>query len=301
MKIDGKKIAKNILDELKKQVEKLKKKNTTPHLAIILVGDNSASITYVNQKKIKAEQIGANTTIIRSPNDVSESELIKIVKQFNQNKTIHGIIVQQPLPQNINTETITQTIDPKKDVDGFNQQSKFAMPISLAILEVLRNIYNTEGVAKEEGLPTARTVKEHWREGLLLTGPRDWLESKQIAIIGKGETGGKPIIQALQELKIKPKVIDSKTLNPELITKTADIIISAVGKTNIIRPEMIKKNVILIGVGQHKENGEIIGDYDEEKIKDIASFYTPTPGGVGPIDVTMLLKNLITSAEDQGI
>jgi methylenetetrahydrofolate dehydrogenase (NADP+) / methenyltetrahydrofolate cyclohydrolase len=266
MKIDGKKISQNILDELKKKVEKLKEKNITPHLAIILVGDNSASITYVNQKKIKAEQIGANTTIIRLPSNISESELIQIVKPFNQNKTIHGIIVQQPLPQNINTETITQAIDPKKDVDGFNSKSQFAMPIALAILDIIKNI-----------------------------GISDF-KSKSIVVIGKGETGGKPIIQALQELGIKPSIVDSQTENPENITKNADIIISAVGKTNIIKQEMMKQNAILIGVGQHKENGKIIGDYDEEKIKDIASFYTPTPGGVGPIDVTMLLKNLITSA-----
>jgi methylenetetrahydrofolate dehydrogenase (NADP+) / methenyltetrahydrofolate cyclohydrolase len=271
MKIDGKKIAQDILDDLRKQVEKLKEKNITPHLAIILVGDNPASTTYINQKKIKAEQIGANTTIIRLSDDTSESELIKMIKQFNQNKTIHGIIVQQPLPKNINTKTITQAIDPKKDVDGFNQQSQFEMPITMAILEIFKNIelFN--------------------------------FENKNIVVIGKGETGGKPITEAFQKLGIKPLIVDSQTKNPESITKNADIIISAVGKINIIKPNMIKEDVILIGVGQHKEDGKIIGDYDEEKIKDIASFYTPTPGGVGPIDVTMLLKNLITSAEDQGI
>jgi methylenetetrahydrofolate dehydrogenase (NADP+) / methenyltetrahydrofolate cyclohydrolase len=268
MKIDGKKISQNILDELKKKVEKLKEKNITPHLAIILVGDNPASTTYVNQKKIKAEQIGANTTIIRLPDNISESELIKIIKQFNQNKTIHGIIVQQPLPQNINIEAITQAIDPKKDVDGFNSKSQFKMPIALAVFEVFKNI----GISD--------------------------LKNKNVVMIGKGETGGKPITEALQELGIKPSIIDSQTENPENITKNADVIISAVGKTNIIKPEMIKENVILIGVGQHKENGKIIGDYDEEKIKNISAFYTPTPGGVGPIDVTMLLKNLVTAAEN---
>jgi methylenetetrahydrofolate dehydrogenase (NADP+) / methenyltetrahydrofolate cyclohydrolase len=271
MKIDGKQIANEILEDLKIKVKKLKEKNITPHLAIILVGNNPASITYVNQKKIKAEQIGAKTTIINLPNDVSESELIEIIGQFNEDKSTHGIIVQQPLPQNINIETIVQSIDPKKDVDGFNSKSKFEMPIALAILEALKTISSPP--------------------------PKEWLRSKNIVIIGKGETGGKPIIESLQELGIKPLIIDSKTPNPELITKNADIIISAVGKANIIRPEMIKQNVILIGVGQHKENGKIIGDYPEEKIKNIVSFYTPTPGGVGPIDVSMLLKNLVAAAE----
>jgi methylenetetrahydrofolate dehydrogenase (NADP+) / methenyltetrahydrofolate cyclohydrolase len=293
MKIDGRKIAQNILNDLAIQIKRLKKKDITPHLAIILVGNNPASITYVNQKKIKAEQIGAKTTIVNLPNDVSESELIGIIGQFNGDKPTHGIIVQQPLPQNINTETIVQSIDPKKDVDGFSSKSQFEMPIALAILEVLRNIYNAKGVAEEEGHPDSAQRREHWREGLLLTGP----QSKKIVIIGKGETGGKPIIEALQELGIKPLVIDSQTENPENITKNADIIISAVGKENIVNPEMIKQGLILIGIGQHKKNGKIVGDYDEEKIKNIASFYTPTPGGVGPIDVSMLLKNLVAAAE----
>jgi methylenetetrahydrofolate dehydrogenase (NADP+) / methenyltetrahydrofolate cyclohydrolase len=272
MKIDGREIAQNILNNLRELTERLKRKNIIPHLAIVLVGDNPASITYVNQKRIKAEQIGANTTIIRLPNNISESELIKTVTQFNQNKSIHGIIVQQPLPQSINTEAITQAIDPKKDVDGFNSRSKFEMPIALAILETLKTISSPSF--------------------------EEWLKSKNTVIIGKGETGGKPIIKALQELGINPLVIDSQTENPENITKNADIVISAVGKANIITPGMIRQNVILIGIGQHKDNGKIIGDYEEEKIKDIASFYTPTPGGIGPVDVSILLKNLVTAAEN---
>jgi methylenetetrahydrofolate dehydrogenase (NADP+) / methenyltetrahydrofolate cyclohydrolase len=272
MKINGREIAQDILDNLSKQIEKLKTRNITPHLAIILVGDNPASTTYVNQKRIKAEQIGAKTTIVHLPSTISESELIKKVTQFNQDKTVHGIIVQQPLPQSISTEAITQAIDPKKDVDGFNSKSQFEMPIALAILETLKTVSSASF--------------------------EEWLRNKKTVIIGKGETGGKPIIAALKELGINPSIIDSLTQNPESITKNADIIISAVGKTDIIKPEMIKQNVILIGIGQHKDNGKIIGDYQEEKIKNIASFYTPTPGGIGPVDVSMLLKNLVTAAEN---
>lgn len=136
---------------------------------------------------------------------------------------------------------------------------------------------------------------------------KNWLSSKKIAVVGKGETGGKPIIEMLRKMNIEPSIIDSKTKNKELITKKADIIISAGGKPNVIKPEMIKKGlpagrqgVILIGVGLHRgKDGKLHGDYDEEKIKNIASFYTPTPGGVGPVNVAMLLENLIKATENQ--
>jgi methylenetetrahydrofolate dehydrogenase (NADP+) / methenyltetrahydrofolate cyclohydrolase len=279
MKIDGRKIAQNILDNLGKQVEELKKKNIIPHLAIILVGDNSASITYVNQKKIKAEQIGAKTTIVRLPNNISEDDLIQTIKQFNQDETIHGIIVQQPLPQNINTEIITQAIDPKKDVDGFNLNSQFEMPITMAVLKILKEVHAYTSRAQLQFI--------------------EWLKNKEIVIIGKGETGGKPIIKMFVKMKIPFTLIDSKTENPEKLTKKADIIISAVGKSNTIKPQKIKKGVVLIGIGISRgKSAKLMGDYDQNKIENIASFYTPTPGGIGPINVIMLLKNLIKSAEE---
>lgn len=270
MRIDGREIAQEILVDLRTQTAELKRKNVAPHLAIILVGNDHASVAYVNQKKIKAENIGAKTTIIHLSSDITESQLIEKIKQFNQDKNIHGIIVQQPLPQNINTGKITQIVDSEKDVDGFNLKSKFEMPIAMAVLKILEKI----GIQETD------------------------LKSKRIVIVGKGETGGKPIINALQKMGISPTIIDSKTKNPENPTKKADIIISAVGKSNAIVPEMLKRNVILISIGLHKENGKIVGDYNEEKIKDIASFYTPSPGGVGPVNVACLLKNLIFSAEN---
>jgi methylenetetrahydrofolate dehydrogenase (NADP+) / methenyltetrahydrofolate cyclohydrolase len=270
MKIDGKLITDKILVDLKLQTDNLKKKDIVPHLVIIIIGNDPSSFAYVRQKELKAKKVGIKTTIIRLPEATHEKDLIKTIQQYNDNDNVHGIIVQQPLPQKIDTKITTQAIDPAKDVDGFHSDSKFEMPISMAVFEVL------EGVAKE----------------------KNWLKNKNIVIIGKGKTGGKPIINALQKIGISPSVINSKTKSPESITQKADIIISAVGKPNIVTPEMIKKGVILIGIGQSRQNGKVVGDFDEEKIKDIASFYTPTPGGLGPVDVTMLLKNTIKSAED---
>lgn len=283
MKIDGTQIASKIFEELKSQVQKLREKNIIPQLGIILVGDDPASVAYVNQKKIKGEKICAKISIKHISSNTSQKILLSTIEQLNNDNDVHGIIVQQPLPPQINLEKITQAIDPAKDVDGFHLKSKFQPPIALAVFKILEVTFDhlRGGIA-----PAAHLEAES----------NKWLETKKIVIIGKGETGGKPIIQMLEKMNLNPIIIDSKTQNATEITKTADIIISTVGKSNIIKPEMIKKGVILVSIGLNKgEDGKLHGDYEEDKIKNLASFYTPTPGGVGPVNVAMLLKNLITS------
>lgn len=278
MKIDGTQIAQEILDNLKKQVEKLSERNIVPKLAIIQVGADPSSTAYIRQKELRAKEIGVKTLIKRLPAKTSLVNLLKTIEQFNNDKKNGGIIIQQPLPAHINLEKIVNAIDPKKDVDGFHPDSHFQMPIAMAVLKILEKVY----------IYTPR-VQSRFRE---------WLKSKKIAVIGKGETGGKPVIQMLEKMKIPFALIDSKTEKPENLTKTADIIISAVGKANILKPQMIKQGVILIDIGISRgESAKLMGDYDQNEIENIASFYTPTPGGIGPINVAMLLKNLITSAE----
>ncbi|MBI4089742.1 MAG: hypothetical protein HY424_03505 [Candidatus Levybacteria bacterium] len=157
------------------------------------------------------------------------------------------------------------------------------MPISAAILEILKEVYFAKRKAGGTG-------------GKPVTGPalRNWLKLKNIVVIGKGETGGKPIIEMFKKMNIKPTIIDSKTKNPKALTKKADIIISAVGKPNVIDSQNIKRGVILIGIGLFRgADGKLHGDFNEEAVKNIVSFYTSTPGGVGPVNVAMLLKNLI--------
>jgi len=272
MKIDGKEIASRMFGSLKPRIDKLKEHGIIPHLAIILIDKDPASVVYVNQKEIKGEKIGAKISVKRLSSDVSESKLLSAIEQLNNDNNVHGIIVQRPLPKNINSNAISLAIEPNKDVDGFHPNSKFQPPIALAVLKILKDISS-------------------------LT--RSHLAKLKIVVIGKGETGGKPIIDMLRKMNIEPSIIDSKTKNPEALTKKADIIISAVGKSDVVRPEMIKKGLILIGVGLHRgDDGKLHGDYDEEKIKNIASFYTPTPGGVGPVNVAMLLKNLVLATEN---
>lgn len=271
MKINGKQIANTILQELKAKVKRLREKNIIPHLAIILIGNDPASKTYVKQKILTAEKIGIITSLFQYPSSISTKVLHARLNDLNHLRAVHGIIVQQPFPSSIDQEKIVNAITLQKDVDGFHPQSKFEMPIALAVLKILKEVQgSTPGV-----------------------------DAQKIVIIGKGETGGKPIINSFKKMRINPIVIDSKTENPENLTKNADIIISAVGKSNIVKPNMIKKDVVLISIGLHKgPDGKLHGDYEEEQIKNIASFYTPTPGGVGPVNVAMLLKNLIKSSEN---
>jgi len=273
MKIDGVQIAKTFLSTLKQKILLLKKEGVVPHLVVILIGNDPASVSYVNQKEIKGKHIGAKITVKRVSQNVTQSQLLKTIEQFNNDNNIHGIIVQRPLPASIDTNKVSLAIKPNKDVDGFHPNSKFQSPIAKAVLKILEEIHATP----------------------LL----NWLKPKKIVVVGKGETGGKPVIEMLRKMNIEPSIIDSKTSNPEALTKKADIIISAVGKSDVVKSEMLKKGVILIGVGLSKgSDGKLHGDYDEEKIKNIASFYTPTPGGVGPVNVAMLLENLVTAAKN---
>lgn len=289
MKIDGNKIAGEIIDDLKQRIKKLEEKDITPMLAIIIVGENPASLSYVRQKELKAKNVGIKTTIVRLPETALTDKLIKVIQQFSNDNNAHGIIVQQPLPPQINLEQIINAIDPKKDVDGFRLNSLFQMPIAMAVLKILEKVYSYT--------PRGQSQKRESRQNL-----QKWLRSKNIVIIGKGETGGKPIIQMLEGMIIPLTIIDCKTKNPKFLTKEADIIISAVGKANILKPQMIKRGVVLISIGiSRRESAKLTGDYDQNQVKNIASFYTPTPGGVGPINVAMLLKNLISAAEIQHI
>lgn len=240
MKIDGKAIADKILDDLAREV---KKNGIVPTLAVILVGDNPASMAYIKQKQKAADRIGAKVILSNKLSDV---------KKFSDDPSVHGIIIQRPLPNDKIPEVILT-----KDVDGFEKKSPFTVPVAMAVETIL----NTTGT--------------------------DW-NNQKIVVIGRGETAGKPIAAYFKQ----STVVHSQTPNPEKILKTADIIISCVGKERVVTT--IKPGAILIGVGIWRDNeGKLRGDYDEEEIKDIASHYTPTPGGVGPVNVACLMQNLI--------
>lgn len=269
MIIDGKQIAQSILDELKLQVSKLKENGITPTLAVILMGDNQSSATYVRQKQLKAEEIGAHVKVFQFDKTVSNDEIKSLVKKLDKDPKIHGIILQRPLPNQIRINELEELISPKKEVDGFGKNPIYPVPVAEAV---------------------------YWM--LLTACPEQELQVKHFVVLGKGETAGLPIINYLKRKGINPSVIDSKTENRRELLKNADIIISAVGKENVLNAEQIKKGAVVLGVGLGTDiEGKLKGDFDEEEINKIASFYSPTPGGVGPLNVAILMENLINATD----
>lgn len=284
MRIDGTEIAGKIFEELKLRVEKLKQIGITPHLAVILVGESPASVAYVTLKQKRGEAIGAAVDVIRFDTAVTTTELVHRIEELNHDKSVHGILVQRPLPSQIDVGKLELLTNPEKDIDGFHPDSPYTLPLPLAVVKILEEVHKIKTRGTRDTLDTFNS----------------WLKSQKIVVLGKGPTGGGPILKLLNKLGADPKVIDSKTQKPEELMKSADIIISSVGHENVVKPDNIKKGVILIGVGILRgQDKKLKGDYDVEQIKDIAGFYTPTPGGVGPVNVAMLLDNLLTAAEKQ--
>jgi len=249
MVIDGRAIAHTILENLANRVHFLQKNyNVTPHMAVICISDNPATSSYVAQKQKMAKRIGAYVSVYNFPKDISEEKLFESIRFLQTHGDIHGIILQLPIPKHLDVNRLLLAIDPAKDVDGFHPHTIFNVPLALAVMDILQYVYKEE----EENIN-----HEH--------GFIDWLRSKKIVIVGKGKAGGEPVNNYLQKLGIIPRIIDSKTKNPWDITKQADIIISAVGKYHIIMGNMIKKDVILLGIGMDKdEDGNFYGHYDPE-------------------------------------
>lgn len=280
MIIDGRTIANHILAQLLLRVDELEEKHhIQPHMAVVRVGDDGATTSYVAQKEKTAKKIGAIVSVYNFPDNVTEQHLQQSIDFLQKEGNIHGIILQLPVPKHINYEKIIAGIDPSKDVDGFHPESPFEVPIANAILKILE-------------LPM---MKETEKTGESFN---EWLKSKKFVVMGKGKTGGQPIIDILKKRGAQVEIVDSQTQNPSLITQHADIIITAVGKPHTLNAEMIKKDAVLIGIGMSRDaDGNFVGDYDENDIKDKASMYTPIPGGVGPVNVACLMENLITATE----
>ena len=308
MIINGKDIAQKIYHSLSEKVEKLLRQSITPHLSIILIGNDPASESYVFMKKKRGEELGCIVDIIIYPDSVTQRELINRIKELNRAPNINGIIVQRPVPGHIDQEEVDKAVVPEKDVDGFAPDSQFVEPIALAVEEILKDIFVKEEKIGGEGQgstpssksPISRNISEYAGVNEFIKKEYPiWLSTKKIAVIGKGKTGGTPIIKYFRSLDVDPTIIDSKTSNPDEITKNADIIVTTVGKKEVIKPENIKKGAILIAIGMHKgEDGKLHADYEEEEIENIAGFYTSVPGGVGPVNVAMLLSNLVIATEN---
>lgn len=267
--IDGKKLRDKILDNLKLKIDGFDKK---PKLVVILVGDNPASKIYVNNKKKMAEKVGIISEVINYPSSISEKELLVKIEELNKDEAVTAILVQLPLPEHISKENVMNTIAPEKDVDGFT-------PYNFGKL-----------FSGEEPMVYPCTPKGIL---LLLDEYGVSLEGKHFVIVGRSNIVGRPLSQMILNRNATVTVCHSHTKNLSEITKTADVLISAVGK-NIIEGKMIKSGCVVIDVGIFKdENGKTRGDVDFENVSKSASYITPVPGGVGPMTIASLMLNTV--------
>lgn len=282
MKIDGTAIALGIQETLTCQVALFKKENIIPHLAVILIGNDPSSVIYVGRKQKLGEKIGVLVTLNHLPVSIDKESVFKLIEKLNNDRLIHGIIIQRPTGIPIEKEQLDLSVSPDKDVDGFHPESLFNPPVAEAVIRILYSIFNPNKFSLDS--------KFH-----------SWLSSKKILVIGRGETAGKPVADYLTKLNIPHLVGHSQTKNLGQICCESDIIISCVGKSNIVRQEMINSNSILIGVGLHQEFDKLQTDYKQEEISRKAKYYTPVPGGVGPVNVACLFENLISAARVQSL
>ena len=266
--IDGKKVAKSLLENLKIKVQQSEKK---PGLAVILANDDASSKIYVSSKEKQSLSLGYKSSVYKFDSSITQGQLIKLIHELNEDKQINGILVQLPLFNHLDANQIIELIDPKKDVDGFH-------PINVGKLNCGLNPYaiccTPKGIIK------------------LLKAYNIELEGQNAVVIGRSNIVGKPTATLLTRENATVTLAHSKTKDLKSITKKADIIVSATGIPKLIKADMVKKGAVVIDVGITKQfDRSLVGDVDFEKVKKVASYITPVPGGVGPMTIACLMEN----------
>ncbi|MGE7807974.1 bifunctional methylenetetrahydrofolate dehydrogenase/methenyltetrahydrofolate cyclohydrolase FolD [Lysinibacillus capsici] len=275
--INGKEIGQEIRNAVAERVIRLKERGLTPGLAVVLVGDNQASATYVRNKQKSCEAIGMFSELIKLPEETTQEELLAQIELLNQREDIHGILVQLPLPKHIDEDTVIATITVEKDVDGFS-------PVSVGKMML----------GQETFLPCTPfgVMKLLEYSGIEIAG-------KHAVIVGRSHIVGKPMGQLLLQKDATVTYTHSKTPDLPSFTKQADILIAAVGRANFITKEHVKEGAVVIDVGINRDdNNKLCGDVNFAEVDGIASHITPVPGGVGPMTITMLLFNTVQAAEN---
>ncbi|HAO6522972.1 TPA: bifunctional methylenetetrahydrofolate dehydrogenase/methenyltetrahydrofolate cyclohydrolase FolD [Listeria monocytogenes] len=274
--IDGKKLAKEIQEKVTREVAELVKEGKKPGLAVVLVGDNQASRTYVRNKQKRTEEAGMKSVLIELPENVTEEKLLSVVEELNEDKTIHGILVQLPLPEHISEEKVIDTISYDKDVDGFH-------PVNVG------NLF----IGKDSFVPcTPAGIIE------LIKSTGTQIEGKRAVVIGRSNIVGKPVAQLLLNENATVTIAHSRTKDLPQVAKEADILVVATGLAKFVKKDYIKPGAIVIDVGMDRdENNKLCGDVDFDNVVEEAGFITPVPGGVGPMTITMLLANTLKAAK----
>ena len=272
MIIDGKKEAAILREEIKNEIAQLKKKtNKVPGLTVILIGEFAPSQIYVRNKEKNSKEVGINSNVIKYPSNVSEEEVLNKIEELNKDKNISGILVQLPLPDQINKEKVINAIDPLKDVDGFN-------PVNVGNLAS-----GYKAIVPCTPLGCLLLIKKVEKN----------LSGKHAVIIGRSNLNGKPMAQLLLKENCTVTIVHSKTKNLQNECLKADILVAAVGVPNLVKKDWVKSDAVVIDVGINKVDNKIIGDVNFEEIKDKVRAITPVPGGVGPMTIACLLSNTL--------
>ena len=274
--LDGKKVSAKVREDLKLEVDNLKKEGIKPKLAVIMVGNDLASKVYVRNKNKACEEIGIEYEEFLLDEKTTMEELLNVIDNLNKNQNIDGILLQSPIPKHLDINKAFRAILPEKDVDGFH-------PINAGKLSIGEKCFvpcTPHGVVK--------IMEEYNIE----------TEGKNVVIVGRSNIVGKPLIQCMLQKNATVTVCHSKTRNLEEFTKKADILIVAIGKPKFITENMVKEGVVVIDIGINRnEEGKLVGDVDFDNVSKKASYITPVPGGVGPMTVAMLMENVVEAAK----
>ena len=273
--LDGKRLSIKVEQEVKNEVIELQKKGITPGLAVVLVGNNPASEAYVRMKSKASDRVGIYNIVHRMPENISQEAILKTIEMMNRNPNIDGILVQLPLPSQIDTNKILEAIDPKKDVDGFHPYNVGRVNLGL------------DGFIPATPYGVMELLKEYDID----------VKGKNVCIVGASNIVGKPLATLMLNSFATIDVCHIYTKDLKSHTLRADIVCVGVGKVNLITQDMIKEGAIVIDIGINRlENGKLVGDVDFENVSKKASYITPVPGGVGPMTIAMLLKNTVQAA-----
>ncbi len=274
-RIDGNALSQKLRAEVTSRTAALKAKGITPGLAVILVGENPASQVYVRNKVKACQDSGLHSLLEKYPEDLTENSLLERIESLNQDPSIHGILVQLPLPKHIDAQKVIEAISPNKDVDGFHIASAGALMT---------------------GMPGFWPCTPYGCMKMLESIAYD-LQGKHAVVIGRSNIVGKPMAMMLLQKNATVTICHSATRNLKAMTLQADVIVAAVGKRNVLTADMVKPGAVVLDVGMNRnEEGKLCGDVDFEGVEKIASYITPVPGGVGPMTITMLLVNTLAAA-----
>lgn len=277
--LDGKAVSKVLKEEIQQEVAQWKEKGVNPKLAVILVGDDPASVVYAKSKQKVSENLGIAFELFTMPGDTPEAEVLGLIERLNQEQNVHGIMIELPLPKHISKETVMKAVLPAKDVDGVH-------PINRGYI-----------LSGEEGLFPATPqscIELMLRSGVEISG-------KHVVIVGRGETVGKPLVFLILKHNATVTICHSRTPDLGAFTRQADIVVAAVGKAKLVKKDMIKPGAIVVDAGINETEDGICGDVDFEAVKEVAGMISPVPGGVGSLTTALIMKNVLKGIKLQGV